>query len=172
MKRVLEKTPVIKSNRQPKSLKQLLTRAKFIDQADSCQPKVTKCGHPTCATCDNLIEGESFEFKDGPKFRVKTNMTCSSSNLLYVIKCGGCGENYIGQTGMELRKRMTVHRQQIRDPSTRMIPLSGHISRCAKNSAKQFHVFPFYKFKDTACELERTVKEAEFISKYNPILNQ
>ena len=58
-------------------------------------------------------------------------MTCASSNLIYVITCRGCGENYIGQTGLTIRKRMTLHRQQIRDPATRMIPLSGHISECA-----------------------------------------
>ena len=41
----------------------------------------------------------------------------------------GCGEDYIGQTGNELRKRMTVHRQQIRNPELRMIPLSEHLSK-------------------------------------------
>ena len=64
---------------------------------------------------------------NGPLFEVKTNMDCSSKNLLYVIKCEGCGEDYIGETGNELRKRMTVHRQQIRDPTINMIPLSAHL---------------------------------------------
>ena len=98
-------------------------------------------------------------------------MTCASRNLLYVIRCEGCKEEYIGQTGNDLRKRMTVHKQQIRDPNTRMIPLSGHISTCAKHKEKLFSVFPFYKFKDNANELDRTVKESEFILKYKPKLN-
>ena len=54
-------------------------------------------------------------------------MHCSSKNLLYVITCQGCHENYTGQTGNELRKNMKVHRQQIEDPSTRNIPLSEHL---------------------------------------------
>ena len=73
-------------------------------------------------------------------------MDCSSKNLLYVIKCEGCEENYIGQTGNDLRKRMTVHRQQIKDPSTRKIPLSAHLSECAGNKDNYFTLFPFYKF--------------------------
>ena len=51
-----------------------------------------------------LVEGDSFKFKNGPLFKVKTNMDCSSKNLLYVIQSKGCEENYTGQTGNNLRK--------------------------------------------------------------------
>ena len=84
----------------------------------------------------------------------------------------GCGEGYIGQTGNELRKRMTVHRQQIRNPELRMIPLSEHLSKRAKSSSKKFSVFPFYKFPEEAKEQQRIIKEAEFNSKYKPKLNK
>ena len=47
------------------------------------------------------------------------------------MKCKGCGEEYIGETGNYLRKRVSVHNQQIRDPSTRMLHVSEHISTCA-----------------------------------------
>ena len=102
------------------------------------------------------------------------NMDCSSKNLLYVIKCEGFGEDYIGETGNELRKRMTVHRQQTRDPTTNMIPLSAHLSlrTCAKDKENYFTVFPFYKFADNTTEQERIWKESEFITKYRPKLNK
>ena len=48
-------------------------------------------------------------------------MSCDVKNVIYVMKCRGCGEEYIGETGNFLRKRVTVHNQQIRDPSTRML---------------------------------------------------
>ena len=99
-------------------------------------------------------------------------MDCSSKNLLCVIKCEGCEENYIGQTGNDLRKRMTVHRQQIKDPSTRKIPLSAHLSECAGNKDNYFTLFPFYKFPINATEQHRIIKEAEFIKKYKPKLNK
>ena len=99
-------------------------------------------------------------------------MNCSSKNLLYVIKCEGCGEDYIGETGNELRKRMTVHRQQIRDPTINMIPLSAHLRTYAKDEENYFTIFPFYKFADNTTEQERTVKESEFITKYRPKLNK
>ena len=56
----------------------------------------------------------------------------------------------------------------------RMIPLSEHLSKCAKSSSKKFSVFPFYKFPEEAKEQQRIIiiKEAEFISKYKPKLNK
>ena len=43
------------------------------------------------------------------------------------MKCEGCGEKYIDETGNELRKQMTIHMQQIRDQTFSMIPLCGVI---------------------------------------------
>ena len=65
-------------------------------------------------------------------------MSCTSNNLIYVITCVGCGKNYIGETGDVLRNRVTVHKQQIRDPRK-------HIDECATGLAPQFTIFPFYK---------------------------
>ena len=54
------------------------------------------------------------------------------------MRCEACGEDYIGQTGNELRKRMTVHRQQRRNQELRVIPLNEHLSKYAKSSSKKF----------------------------------
>jgi len=55
-------------------------------------------------------------------FHVKQNMNCSVENIFYALRCNGCDEIYIGQTGYKLR-----------DPSARKIPLSGHLETCCKN---------------------------------------
>ena len=54
-------------------------------------------------------------------------MTCNVRNVIYVMKCRCCGEEYIGETGNFLRKRVTVHNQQIRDPRTSMLKVGEHI---------------------------------------------
>ena len=66
-------------------------------------------------------------------------------NVLYVIKCGSCGEEYIGQTGDFLRKRVTVHNQQIRDPKTRMLYVSGNIDICAHQLIPKYMTFHVHK---------------------------
>ena len=70
---------------------------------------------------------------------------------------------------MSLRKRMTVHRQQIKHPETRMLPLSGHLDVCGGGN---FTIFPLYKFSDGTTEQERENKEHKFINKYKPKLNR
>ena len=98
-------------------------------------------------------------------------MSCTSSNLIYVIICAGCGENYIGQTGDTLRHRMTVHRQQIREPKYQCTLVSEHIKNCVVNTTPNFTIIPFYKFKCETTEQERETKEKIFFHKYKPILN-
>ena len=76
---------------------------------------------------------------------------------------------YIGQTGDKLRNRKTVHEQQIRDPSTRQMPVSKHIDNCCKTQPK-FSIFPFYKFQ-TDDVSARLAKERYFIDVFSPKLN-
>ena len=106
--------------------------------------KVSRCNEPRCGLCDYLIEGSKLEIKD-KIFHVKENMNCTVQNVLYVLVCNGCHEFYIGQTGDKLRNRKTVHLQQVRDPSTRQVPLSKHLDECCKKDPK-FSIFPFFKF--------------------------
>ena len=170
MKTALQTQKIIKSKRQSKSLKKLLTSAKL--PTEKTVPVVKKCGRPNCGICVYIIEGEKYEFKSGQIFYVKNNFTCASENLIYALKCNGCKEDYIGQTGLTLRKRMTLHRQQIRDPSTRQIPVSEHLDLCAANKFPKFHVFPLYQCADNISEQIRVNKETVFIKKYKPRLNR
>ena len=97
-------------------------------------------------------------------------MNCTSTNLVYEMTCAGCGRNYIGETGDVLRKRVTVHKQQIRDPRTRMLGVSKHIGKCAVELTPQFTIFLFYKILSSS-EKMRKNKERFFILKYKPVLN-
>ena len=94
MKEIMQTYPIIKSKRQPWNLKKLLTRAKFEEIQES--PKITKCNRPNCGVCDYLMTDNDFLFKCGKTFKVKTSMSCGAKNLIYVIKCKGCDEEYIG----------------------------------------------------------------------------
>ena len=109
---------IIKSKHQPKNLKTLLTKAKFTEMQNI--PKVTRCNKSKCGLCKHLIEGEEFKFKCGKTIKEVCNILCDVKNVIYVIVCAGCGNEYIGETG-NLCKRVTVHNQQIRDITTRML---------------------------------------------------
>lgn len=167
MKSLMKDTKIIKSKRQPPNLKRMLTSAKFTTSENSCTVK--KCGDKRCKCCSNIQEASTITIKTGQQFQVKANMDCNSANVLYILTCNGCGQQYVGETGDTLRNRIRVHRQQIRDASTRMLRVSEHIEKCAKTEP-YFTVFPFYKL---SCEdvLYRREKEQYFIRKFKPSLN-
>ena len=73
--------------------------------------EVKKCNGEKCGLCIYLIEGNSFLFKYGAFLEIKQSMSCDVKNLIYVMRCAGCGLKYIGETG-DLGKRVTVHNQQ------------------------------------------------------------
>ena len=98
-------------------------------------------------------------------------MTCEVKNVVYVMKCRGCDEEYIGETGNYLRRQVTVHNQQIRDPKTRMLFVSEHLSLCAHQMNPKFYIFPFYKTYLHSTSLRRA-KENYFIKLLKPKLNR
>ena len=75
----------------------------------------------------------------------KEDMGCKFSNCLYALIYNGWQELFIGQTSDILRNKITVHNQQIRDISTRVVPVSPHLHSCCKTNVKFF--FPFFKCK-------------------------
>ena len=117
LKAIMSKTKVIRSQRQPKNLKRMLTNSYFSRRND-IDPAVKICGTKRCGTSPYLKQGKEFTFATNETFRIKHSMNCNSTNLVYIITCAGCGHNYIGETSDILRNRVTVHKQQIRDPQT------------------------------------------------------
>ena len=85
------------------------------------------------------------------------------------MQCAGCGLEYTGET-MNLRKRVTVHNQQIPDPRMRILKVSAHIDTCASSQTPKYHILPFYKMTKQSA-LARRDKEAYFIKKFIPALN-
>ena len=46
-----------------------------------------------------------------------TQLTCKSTNLIYMIECKRCKKQYIEETKRTLRERFTEHRQATNNPS-------------------------------------------------------
>jgi len=166
MKNILEQNRIINSKRQPKNLKRQLCFSKF--ESSNNTTGVSKCNTPRCGTCNIIIEGKSFTFKNGFRFEIRTDMTCKSRNVIYAVICKRCSEFYIGQTGCELRQRVTVHRQQTRNENVRFLHVNEHIHRCAND---EFFIIPLYEVYSSDV-IHRETKEAMLINLLNPTLNR
>ena len=107
---------LIHAKRQPPNLKRLLTQSLFTSQTSG----VFQCSDNRCNCCQHLLLKDSYTFKNSDKqFSLKCKMTCDSRNLIYVVICPTCKEEYIDETGIgesKLRDRVRIYRQHI--PST------------------------------------------------------
>lgn len=67
-----------------------------------------------CSCCNNMVWGYTFTHPHtGRVFQVKQRYTCSSKFVIYMINCP-CGLIYVGETTMEIRKRISKHKSTIR----------------------------------------------------------
>ena len=162
LKKLLENTKIINSKRQPHNLKKILTSAYF---GSTPQQGTNKCNKSRCELCDILIESKSFKFNNSPKpFKIKRNLNCDSTNVIYVIKCSNCSDEYIG-CSKSLRNRTALHKNHIKSDKNRKLFVSKHIFECGK----EFKIIPIYQNHNYQTLL---IKEKDFISKYMPKLNR
>ena len=93
-------------------------------------------------------------------------MSCDSSNLINVIICPTCGEEYIGETGLnntKLRDRVRVYR----DPRYQVLKVEDHLRTCGGG---KFKIFPLLQIRSNDTDLGR-VYEANFIKNFKVKLN-
>ena len=107
---------LIHAKRRPPNLKRILTNSLFTNKTAG----VFKYSDSRCLFCERLLVEISYMFKNvGKQLFLKAKMACDRRNLIYVVICPACKEEYIGETGIvdsKLRDRVWVYRQHIRQP--------------------------------------------------------
>ena len=65
-----------------------------------------------CVTCqEHILESDSFKsHTTGAHHKIRDHITCTTSNIIYLISCRICGIQYIGETKNSLKKRLYGHR--------------------------------------------------------------
>ena len=103
-----------------KNLRHFLVRSKLNNNTNSRMSALTmpgqctKCGDPKCKTCPLLLTGPTFSGSIDPRtFKVKGQITCKTKNLIYLITCRACRQQYVGETGRKLCERVCDHRSAI-----------------------------------------------------------
>ena len=142
----LPNTKIIAARRQPPNLERILSLNQTRDHTISKNNKdgsFTKCKDTRCKLCTlNVIPDKKYTTKNGTTLERRTNMSCKTKDLIYVLICPTCKEEYIGETGIQLSSRMNLHRSQMTNPNYGILNVSRHLNDCGNNN---FLVFPFIK---------------------------
>ena len=149
------------------NLKIILTKTKFSQK----QVGVWKRPGKRYECCTSLVLGNSYTIKNVDKtFNLKTYFSCDSYNLLYIIICLTCGEEYTGETGIgktKLRDRVRVYRQHIRQPEYQKLKVEEHFRTCGKCT---FKIFALLQMRSSEIDLSRSY-ERNFMKKCKTKLN-
>ena len=84
-------------------------------------PSNSKSGTNNCdksfVCCEYIREDIKHTFKTlSKKFEIRVPFNIKSKNLISVIICSGCEEEYIGQTQTMLKVKLNTYRQHIQQP--------------------------------------------------------
>ena len=163
IKEIPDTIKIIKSQRQPKNYKRIITSFTF---GEITTQGVTKCNNKRCKICDIIIEGKSSPFKDPKtKFKINKDFSCNSKNVVYIIECSKCKEIYIGST-QALNTRISLHRNNIKITENRKLSVSKHLYECSHGELK---IMSIYQTNDYTL---LQIKEKKFIDKFKPNLNK
>lgn len=113
---------LIRAKQSVKSTKAQEPSANWLQSSQAPQG-MYPCGH--CAQCGYTSKSTKFSHPHtGKEYIIRDFITCSSSNLIYLLKCP-CGLGYVGKTSRPLRQRISEHRSCIRrgDPTS---PIAKH----------------------------------------------
>lgn len=125
----------------------------------------TSCGKSRCQICKHM-QSTALAKSTHSNFKhfIREDLNCDSSNVVYMLECGDCGMQYIGQTDNSFRLRFNNHRSHAQTLPN--LPLSKHLR-------KEGHEFDNLKvtilqsgFKNTR---EREQRESYFIFKFNTL---
>ena len=167
LKPIFGNTRIIDSRREPKNLLRILQHSRFDEVRPTFRSAgVTKCGSPNCKLCLCILQVDTVLFSNsGVNFKIKTNMDCTTRNVIYSLFCNLCKQSYIGET-VNLRSRVNAHRNNSKTVDNAVMQVSKHICNCGQG----FIVCPLLKV-NRECKITRLVKEDNLVKLLKPDLN-
>ena len=101
------------------------------------------CEQRFCHTCENVKECSSV-ISSTTKFvfKIRQNLNCASTNLIYLVHCKECDKQYIGQTKRSLRLRTNNHRADIAHNRDTTVAVHFNTGRC---SIEDFQITPIFE---------------------------
>ena len=97
-------------------------------------------------------------------------MICDSRNLIYLVTCPTCKEQYISETEIgdsKLRDRVRMYIKNTRQPEHEKRKVEKHLRTCGKEN---FIISPFLQLCSNDTDLRREYEDY-FIKKYKTKLN-
>ena len=70
---------------------------------------VNRCNNRRCEVCLRRLHHTVVRNRKNILFPIDPTLTCTSTNILYVLQCTHCAKQYVGQTSYSMRHRLAGH---------------------------------------------------------------
>ena len=121
--------PPLIAYRRPKNIREMVIKARVPPvyiRPTRIQTGYKKCTNVSCLTCPYSIPGKLIKSSASDfKIEVNASVNCKSRNIIYLLTCKHCGDQYVGETDREANKRLIDHR--------------GYVNRNDESKATGFH---------------------------------
>ena len=90
--------------RREKNLKEILSPSLFPPKFNKNESYISNCNK--CDICKNYLISDN-KFKrtvTGRVYSVRESLSCNSPNVIYIISCKNCGDQYVGSARFRIRK--------------------------------------------------------------------
>lgn len=149
-----------------RNLRRVLVHSKMTSTRYSprtIQPTMTpsnlgswRCNSTKCIACQHINQGAQLRSShNGRTFIIRNKINCKTSNLVYVITCGHCNLQYVGETSRTLADRINDHLSNIR--RNKSTPVAIHFN-LSGHSARHFTITGLEAFKQGETQA-RKIKE-------------
>ncbi len=112
---------------RPPNICDIVTRAKLPPLRVEPQSKtLKKCNRRNCRHCPNIdLSGKVTNRQNNRIYKCISKANCQTDNLIYLLTCKVCGDQYVGQTLNRIMDRVNNHRTDIRH--RKETPIARHM---------------------------------------------
>lgn len=124
LKRAFPSAPSV-TYRRSRNLRDTLVNSRLNTSRphNGCRP----CLKPRCLVCKAMQQTSTANSSHSQySVKIRGNLTCDSSNVIYLLECTVCRMQYIGQTETSFRLRFNNHKAHAK--SIPNLPLSKHLN--------------------------------------------
>ena len=133
MKTVFPDGTINVTYKRGKCLKELISSSLFPPSSTGNESMVSKCNARRCDICENFLVSKN-EFSStvtGKKYKVRGNLSCKSLNVVYLITCKKCKQQYVGSALKDnFKARFRVHKSDINTGKDRCGVAKHFLTKC------------------------------------------
>ena len=163
--------PPMLAYRRPPNLRDLITRARVRQPLTSKPPGFSNCADPNCALHEFNNPGSTFTSTvTKVTYPITQPLNCDDHNIIYLITCKQCNQQYVGETGRKHKDRSIEHIKGIQDRIAKETPVKLHFKR------ENHHLEDFSIQVIERCSIEdtdyRRAREREWQDLIKPEINK